>query len=66
MVSAVASYIDIPILVGGGLTSPDNCAARIEAGASFVVVGNLLENDPRFTYLKELTAATHPGETVIV
>lgn len=66
MVNAVASYIDIPILVGGGLTSPDNCAARIEAGASFVVVGNLLENDPRFTYLKELTAATHPGETVTV
>ncbi len=66
MVRAVASYIDIPMLVGGGLTTPEDCAARIDAGASFVVVGNLLENDPKFTYLTELTAATHPRETVTV
>ncbi|MFH1372802.1 MAG: geranylgeranylglyceryl/heptaprenylglyceryl phosphate synthase [bacterium] len=66
MVHAVADYVDIPLLIGGGLTSPEECAARIDAGASFVVVGNILEDDPRFTYLTELTAATHPLETVAV
>lgn len=66
MVHAVASYVDIPLLVGGGLTTPEECAARIEAGASFIVVGNGLENDPTFALLRELTAATHPRESVIV
>ena len=66
MIRAVESYVDIPLLVGGGLTSPDACAARIEAGGSFVVVGNGLENDPHFTLLRELTAASHPKESVTV
>jgi len=66
MVRAVASYIDIPMLVGGGLTSPEECASRIDAGASFVVVGNVLENDPQFTYLTELSAAAHPREAITV
>ncbi|MFQ6007824.1 MAG: geranylgeranylglyceryl/heptaprenylglyceryl phosphate synthase [Candidatus Zixiibacteriota bacterium] len=64
MVRAVASYVDIPLLVGGGLTTPEMCAARVEAGASFIVVGNGLENDPRFTLLRELTVACHPKESV--
>ena len=66
MVRAVASYVDIPVLVGGGLTTPDACAARIEAGASFVVVGNGLENDPQLNLLRELTVASHPKEPVAV
>ncbi len=66
MVRAVASYVDVPLLVGGGLTSVEECAARIEAGASFIVVGNGLEDDPNFVYLRELTAATHPKESVTV
>jgi len=66
MIRAVASYIDIPMLVGGGLTTAEECAARIEAGASFIVVGTGLENDPTFALLCELTAATHPKESVAV
>ncbi len=66
MVRAVASYTDIPMLVGGGLTTPEECAVRIEAGASFIVIGNLLETDPKFTYITELARASHPKETVAV
>jgi phosphoglycerol geranylgeranyltransferase len=66
MVRAVAEYIDIPVIVGGGLRSPGDCAGRIKAGAAFVVVGNSLEKDPRFTYLRELTAAAHPMESIQV
>jgi len=64
MVKAVASYIDIPVIVGGGLTTPEECASRIEAGATFVVVGNHLEQDNRLDLLRELTAAAHPLQSV--
>ncbi|RKX29532.1 MAG: geranylgeranylglyceryl/heptaprenylglyceryl phosphate synthase [Candidatus Zixiibacteriota bacterium] len=64
MVNKVASCVDIPLLVGGGLRSPEDCAARIDAGASFVVVGNIMEEQQKFDYLRELTAATHSKESV--
>lgn len=64
MIRSVASYIDIPIITGGGLTTPDECAARIDAGASFIVMGNNLETDHDFSYLQELTSAVHMKESI--
>lgn len=64
MIRAVQSCIEIPVAVGGGLKSPEDCAARIEAGASFVVMGNYLESDSNFGLLKELTAATHCKDSI--
>ncbi len=66
MVREVVSYVDIPLLVGGGMTTPEACASRIDAGASFVVVGNIIEHDSKFTFLTELTAAAHPMESVVL
>ena len=64
MARAVSSTIDIPLLVGGGLKTPEDCADRIEAGADFIVMGTRLESDSGFDYLRQLTAASHPRETV--
>jgi len=66
MVRAVAAYVDIPVMVGGGLIEAEQCAERVKAGASFVVVGNRFEYDPQFSHLRELAQATHPGKTVKV
>lgn len=64
LVSAVARYIDIPVIVGGGLKSPEECAHRMGAGAAMVVVGNSMEADPSFSRLREMAAAVHPRESV--
>ena len=66
MIKSVASYVDIPVMVGGGISKPEECAERIEAGASFIVCGNCFENDPKHSHLQELAAATHPREQVAV
>ena len=66
MVAEVADLIDIPIITGGGLKSPEDCAARIEAGATFVVMGNSFENDPGQSLLCEVTEAVHRSETITV
>lgn len=66
MIREVASYASIPIIVGGGLNSPEAVAARIDAGASLVVVGNHFEHDTRLTHLRELVAAAHPMQSVNV
>lgn len=62
MINAVASFIDIPVITGGGLRTPEDCRTRIEAGASFIVMGNHLEDGKDFNFLRELTAATHIKE----
>lgn len=66
MVRAVSGVIDIPLMVGGGLRTPEDCAARIEAGAGFIVMGTKMERDRGLSLLKELTAASHPNEPIIV
>ncbi len=64
MVRSVSSYINIPVVVGGGLHTPQDCADQVAAGASFVVVGNHLEDDRDFSLLRELAAATHSKDMV--
>lgn len=45
MISSVKSYIDIPIIVGGGLKSVSLAKEKVEAGADFVVIGNAFEGE---------------------
>lgn len=47
MISAVKRNISIPLIVGGGIKTPDHCRAACEAGADVVVVGNAIEKDPQ-------------------
>jgi phosphoglycerol geranylgeranyltransferase len=44
-VREVSKYINLPIIVGGGITDPSYARKIALAGASFVVVGNVLEKD---------------------
>lgn len=43
MVQAVCDYVSIPIIVGGGIRKPEEAAKRVGLGASFVVIGSVLE-----------------------
>lgn len=57
MISAVRSQVGIPIIVGGGIRSPDVAREKVEAGADFIVTGNVLEEDPKL--LSEFVSAVH-------
>ena len=46
MIEKVKKSISIPLITGGGITTPDLARAAFEAGADLVVVGNAIENDP--------------------
>ena len=46
MVKAVASEIDVPLIVGGGIRSAEEAVERAEAGADVIVVGNMTEKQP--------------------
>ncbi len=45
IVKEVTEYINLPIIVGGGITDPSYAGRLGAAGASFIVIGNALEDD---------------------
>ena len=59
MIKAVKSHIDIPLIVGGGIKSPDDAHKKAKAGADFVVIGTILESQKDFRIIKEFAAAVH-------
>ncbi|HUU44854.1 MAG TPA: geranylgeranylglyceryl/heptaprenylglyceryl phosphate synthase [Acidobacteriota bacterium] len=57
VIEAVKRGIDIPLIVGGGMRTPESCADAAAAGADFVVVGTALENNRSPDLLREMTEA---------
>lgn len=45
MIRAVRESINIPIIAGGGITTPQKAKTACEAGADIIVVGNAIERD---------------------
>ena len=43
---AICAGIDVPVQTGGGVRTPEDVRARIDAGAAAVVLGTLLIEDP--------------------
>ena len=46
MIYAVRQAIDLPLIVGGGLRTPEMIHDALTAGADVVVVGNVIEKNP--------------------
>lgn len=57
MIENVAKHIDIPLIVGGGITEPEKAYLNCKAGADIIVVGNAIEKDP--SLIKDISAAIH-------
>ena len=57
MIQAVSSHIQVPLIVGGGITDPEKAAAACRAGADLVVVGNAIEKDPAL--ISSISEAVH-------
>ena len=61
MIRSVADYVSLPLIVGGGIRRPEHARDKVLAGASFVVVGNILEQVDDPGLLQDLADAVHVG-----
>lgn len=59
MIYAVSKTCSIPVIVGGGIRSPEIAREKVDAGAKIVVVGNHFDNPENFNQLKEFTSIVH-------
>ena len=60
MIRMVSDSISIPLIVGGGIRTPEKAAECAKAGADVVVIGSALENDPEL--LHAFVKAVHKSE----
>lgn len=57
MIEKVSSCIEVPLIIGGGITQPEKAYLNCKAGADVIVVGNAIEKDPML--IKEIASAVH-------
>ncbi len=46
VIAATRKEISLPLIVGGGIRTPEQARAAVNAGADFIVIGTLLEEQP--------------------
>ena len=63
MIRAVRGAVDIPLIVGGGIRTPEMAKRNVEAGADIIVVGNAFEEDP--SLVVSIANAVHNHEISI-
>ena len=63
MIENVSGAINVPLIVGGGIRTPEKAYANAKAGADVIVVGNAIEKDPQL--IIDMAAAVHEMNTVV-
>lgn len=58
-IKAVSSQIEIPIIVGGGIKTPEEAQERVNAGASFIVTGTVTEKSKDSSLMRDISNAIH-------
>jgi len=60
IIRQVRDFVSLPIIVGGGVKDPEAAHSKAKSGASFVVIGNFLEEDD--SIIEEFAEAIHIGK----
>ncbi|MDT8323015.1 MAG: geranylgeranylglyceryl/heptaprenylglyceryl phosphate synthase, partial [Bacteroidota bacterium] len=61
MIRMLRTLLQIPIVVGGGIRTPEAAAEKAAAGASIVIIGNHFEVDGHRAQLRAFAEAVHNG-----
>ncbi len=66
MIKSVASNCEIPIIVGGGIKSPQVASQMVLNGAKIIVTGNHFEDESKWKLIKDFANSIHYKKSIIV
>ena len=61
LIAAINRYVSVPLIVGGGIRTPEEAHLKAKAGASFIVTGNVLEKNYDPGLVRAFSDAIHLG-----
>jgi len=59
IIKKVKENISIPIIIGGGIRTPEEAREKVAAGADFIVIGTAIEKNDQTNLIKEFANAIH-------
>ncbi len=59
IVNVLSNLLNIPLIVGGGIKDPETALDLANAGASYIVIGTLIEDTSNSNILKDINRAVH-------
>ena len=59
MIRQVRDYVSIPLIVGGGIRDPQTASDKVDAGADFIVIGTILEEQGTRQLIRDFADAIH-------
>ena len=59
MVRAVSGLCTVPVVVGGGIKTPEVARQKVRNGARIIVTGNFFENESNWNMIEEFANAIH-------
>ncbi len=62
MIHAVSKNVDVPVIVGGGITDAEKAYLNCKAGADVIVIGNAIEKDA--SLIEEVSRAIHAYQSL--
>lgn len=66
MVKAVSRNCTVPVIVGGGIRTPDAARRKVQNGAKIIVTGNFFESGDNWPLIKEFAESIHVNLPVVV
>ncbi|MGB2869650.1 MAG: geranylgeranylglyceryl/heptaprenylglyceryl phosphate synthase [Bacteroidota bacterium] len=64
MIQKISKYCGLPMIVGGGIRTPEEAHKKVQAGASFVVTGTVIEENSHMPLIREFAEAVHSAASV--
>ncbi|OGS36953.1 MAG: hypothetical protein A2293_01900 [Elusimicrobia bacterium RIFOXYB2_FULL_49_7] len=64
MIRAVKKALSIPLIVGGGIRTPEEAAKKVKAGADIIVTGNVLEKSGSPEMMARFADAVHGAKKI--
>jgi len=64
MIKMVSSQISIPLIVGGGIKSPNEAREKVESGAKIIITGNFFEVENNWQLIQDFADAIHKNHSL--
>ena len=66
MIKAVTESCSVPVIVGGGIRTPETALKKVKSGAKIIVTGNFFEDENNWNLIKDFAQAIHVNYPVSV